>query len=126
MFSVSSLSRRTFIVRRRHLSRTLASLLALACFFLCALPAAPEDASRLPQLSRAISPRQFVSAVGRRAALLGNKEGQFEAWIYPLKICHGLHLRFHIDGRVLPAEPLARSLIPRPQLSTLRYRRSSF
>jgi glycogen debranching enzyme len=126
MYSASSLSQRTFIIRKRHLSRSLASLLALACFFPCALPAAPENASGLPQLSRIASSGQFVSAVGRRAALLGNKEGQFEAWIYPLKIFRGLHIRFHIDGRILAAEPLARTVITRPESSTILYSDSSF
>jgi GH15 family glucan-1,4-alpha-glucosidase len=126
MYSASSLSHRTFIVRMRHLSRSPASLLAFASFFLCAWPAGAQNASGLPQLSRAVSAGQFVSAVGRRAALLGNKEGQFEAWIYPLKILRGLHLRFHVDGRILAAEPLARTVITRPESSTILYSDSSF
>jgi GH15 family glucan-1,4-alpha-glucosidase len=126
MYSASSLSQRTFIIRKRHLTHSLASLLAFACLFLFALPASPENASGLPQLSRTASSGQFVSAVGRRAALLGNKEGRFEAWIYPLKIFRGLHLRFHVDGRILAAEPLARTVITRPESSTIQYSDGSF
>src|SRR5690242_6008115 len=50
--------------------RRVASLIALSCFLLHAFPATAQNASSLPQLSRATSAGQFVSAVGRRAALL--------------------------------------------------------
>jgi glycogen debranching enzyme len=90
------------------------------------LPITARNISSLPQLSHPVSGGQFLSAVGRRAALVGNKEGQFEAWIYPLKIFRGLHIRFHIDGRVLPAEALARTVITRPESTTIVYRDGSF
>jgi GH15 family glucan-1,4-alpha-glucosidase len=64
---------------------------------------------------------EFVSAVGRRSALLGNEEGQFEAWIYPLKIVRDLHIQFHIDGRVISAADVARTVITRPESSTIVY-----
>ena len=94
--------------------------LALSCL-LCASSAAAQTASALPEISPSERHGAFVSAVGRRAALLGTDGGQFEAWVYPLKILRDLHLRFHVDGRTLPAEPLARTVITRPQSSTIVY-----
>jgi glycogen debranching enzyme len=126
MSCLNSSSRRGFPNRLLTGFRRGPALLALTWFFLCALPGAAQEASSLPQLSRAITHGQFVSAVGRRAALLGNKEGQSEAWVYPLKILRGLHLRFHIDSRILPAGPLARTVITRPESSTIVFSDGSF
>jgi len=91
-----------------------------------AQPAASREQSSLPQLSRAVRHGEFLSAVGTRAALLGNEEGEFEAWVYPLKILSGLHLRFHIDGQIVPAEAVARTVVTRPESSTIVYAQESF
>ena len=45
--------------------------------------------------------------VGARAGLFGYETGDFEAWVYPLKIFRDFHLIFHIGDRALPAESLA-------------------
>src|ERR1700730_9678759 len=112
-------------------ARRIARAFALACLLLYALPAASRNASGLaqsglPQLSRAVRHGEFVSAVGRRAALLGAEEGRFEAWVYPLKILRDLHLRFHMDGRILPAEALAQTVTARPESTTIVYSDGSF
>ncbi len=49
-----------------------------------------------------------------------------EAWVYPLKIFRDFHLNFHVDGRTLPAESLARTLITRPESSTIVYTGDKF
>jgi glycogen debranching enzyme len=72
-------------------------------------------------MSRSERAGAFVSAIGRRAALLGTDDGHFEAWVYPLKILRDLHLRFHVDGRIVPAEALARTVITRPESTTIIY-----
>ncbi len=64
--------------------------------------------------------------MGTRAGLFGNEAGQFEAWVYPLKILRDFHLRFHVDGRVIPAEALARTLTVRPESSTILYTGDTF
>ena len=64
--------------------------------------------------------------MGSRAGLFGNEAGQFEAWIYPLKILRDFHLRFHQDGRVIPAEALARTVTVRPESSTILYTGDTF
>jgi glycogen debranching enzyme len=73
------------------------------------------------ELSRPVRPWEFVSATGTRAALLGNEQGTLEAWVYPLKILSNFHLRFHVDGAAQPAETLARTLIVRPESTTIVY-----
>ena len=61
-----------------------------------------------------------------RAGLFGNESGEMEAWVYPLKIFRGFHLTFHVDGRALPAESLARTLIVHPESATLVYAGDNF
>src|SRR5438445_5651550 len=77
-------------------------------------------------LSRAVHPWEFLSATGMRAGLLGNEAGRMEAWVYPLKIFREFHLKFHADGKVLPAEALARTLIVRPESCTILYAGDTF
>lgn len=49
-----------------------------------------------------------------------------EAWVYPLKLLRDFRLQFHTEGRVLPAETLARTLITRPESSTIVYTGDTF
>ena len=52
--------------------------------------------------------------------------GQFEAWVYPLKIFRDFTLRFHFEGHVIPAESLARTVTVRPESSSILYASDSF
>src|SRR5438876_1165220 len=61
-----------------------------------------------------------------RAGLLGNESGRMEAWVYPLKIFREFHLKFHTEGRVLPAEALARTVTVRPESATILYASDTF
>ena len=101
--------------------------LLLASLLPSALPATPpgERAHSL-ELSRPVRPWEFLCAVGTRAGLFGNEAGRMEAWVYPLKLLRDLHLRFHTQGRVLPADALARTLIARPESSTIVYAGDTF
>jgi glycogen debranching enzyme len=78
------------------------------------------------ELTRPVRPWEFLSAVGTRAGLLGNEAGRMEAWVYPLKILRDFHLNFHVDGRTLPADSLSRTLITRPESSTIVYSGDTF
>jgi glycogen debranching enzyme len=89
-----------------------------------AMPA--QETSHSLELSRPVRPWEFLSAVGTRAGLFGNESGRFEAWAYPLKILRDFHLRFHVEGRTLPAETLARTVIARPESSTIVYTGDTF
>ncbi len=81
---------------------------------------------RATELSRADRPWEFLSSVGQRAGLFGNEAGQFEAWVYPLKILRNFHLNFIVDGRKVPAEGLARTVTVRPESSTILYAGDTF
>jgi glycogen debranching enzyme len=78
------------------------------------------------ELSRAVRPWEFLPVTGTRAGLLGNESGRMEAWVYPLKILREFHLKFHSEGRVLPAEALARTITVRPESSTILYAADTF
>ncbi len=78
------------------------------------------------ELSRPVRPWEFLSATGTRAALFGNEAGQFEAWVYPLKILRDFHLRFHLHGLDLPAESLARTVTVHPESTSILYAGDSF
>jgi glycogen debranching enzyme len=107
----------SFLAHRRFARR---AVMACVVSLLGAIACAQEPEHPL-ELSRPVRSWEFVSAVGQRAGLFGNEQGFFEAWVYPLKILRDLHLRFHIDGTVLPAEALARTLIVHPECSTIVY-----
>src|ERR1700726_622400 len=109
-----------------------APLLSFACvFLLCFLfrstPAvAAEQSPPSLELSRPVRPWEFLPVVGTRAGLFGNESGRMEAWVYPLKLLREFHLQFHVDGRVLPAEALARTVVVRPESSTIVYSGDTF
>src|SRR6266700_7919631 len=78
------------------------------------------------ELSRSARPWEFFCALGTRAGLFGNETGNFEAWVYPLKLFRNFHLRFLVDGRSLPAETLVRTVSVRPESSTILYTGDTF
>jgi hypothetical protein len=95
--------------------------LTLATTFVAAQQPAPTL-----ELSRTIRTWEFLPVVGTRAALFGNENGRLEAWVYPLKIFREFHLTFHVSGRAIPAESLARTLTVRPESATILYAGDSF
>ena len=100
-------------------------LIIAALVFLSPL-AQSADSPQSVELSRTDRPWEFLSATGTRAGLFGKEAGQFEAWVYPLKILRDFHLRFHVDGRVIPAETLARTVTVRPESSAILYTGDTF
>jgi GH15 family glucan-1,4-alpha-glucosidase len=78
------------------------------------------------ELSRAVRPWEFLPVVGTRAGLFGDESGRMEAWVYPLKLLRDFRLKFRADGRVLPAEALARTVVVRPESSTIVYGGDTF
>src|ERR1700728_1419774 len=109
---------------RRWLHAATAGVASSLLFAAC-LAFAGEPGQSL-ELSRPIRSWEFVSAVGKQAALFGNEQGRLEAWVYPLKICSDFHLKFHLGGVVIPAETFARTLIVRPESSTIVYASDDF
>ena len=80
----------------------------------------------LPELNRAARPWEFADAVGTQSGLLGQENGSFEAWVYPLKILRNFHLRFHMDKETLEGRALVRSIQTRPESTTITYAYDSF
>jgi glycogen debranching enzyme len=104
-------------------------LICVAVIFLAfALPAASGEQKSLTslELSRPVRDWEFLSAVGTRAGLFGNEAGRLEAWVYPLKIIRNFHLLFHTQGRVIPAESLARTVTVRSESSSILYASDDF
>jgi glycogen debranching enzyme len=88
---------------------------------------APAAANQQPlQLSRPARPWEFLAAVGKKASLLGNESGVVEAWVYPLKIFRDLRLTILTEGREIPAASLVRTVIARPESTTLLYASDTF
>ena len=100
--------------------------LAAALLTGLAFPAHADEPPRPMELSRTDRPWEFLSSVGQRAGLFGNETGNVEAWVYPLKILRDFHLRFLVDGRVIPAEALARTFTVRPESCTILYAGDTF
>jgi glycogen debranching enzyme len=88
--------------------------------------AARSAPAKKREISRPARPWEFLAAVGKRAGLLGNESGKVEAWVYPLKILRDLQLTILTEGREIPAETLVRTVIARPESTTLVYAGDTF
>jgi glycogen debranching enzyme len=101
--------------------------LLLAALMPSAVGAQPgKESGRSLELSRPVRTWEFLPVVGTRAALFGSESGRMEAWVYPLKLLREFHLQFHVDGQVVPAEALARTISVRPESSTIVYTGDTF
>jgi glycogen debranching enzyme len=98
----------------------------LLCVVLLAPSAFSQQTAANLETSRTVRTWEFLPVVGTRAGLFGTENGRFEAWVYPLKVFRAFHLTFHVGGRALPAESLARTLTVRPESATLIYVGDSF
>ncbi len=92
----------------------------LELLFLISFSVAQHPPKHL-ELTRTVRTWEFVPVVGQRAGLFGNETGRIEAWVYPLKLFRDFHLTFHIGGRALQAESLARTLTVRPESASILY-----
>jgi glycogen debranching enzyme len=92
-------------------------------------PAAPAAIPRfeLPtsglEWKAPVHPLKFFDATGHRAGVFGKQTGQYEAWIYPIKVLHGLRLEFRQEGMSEPVrgEAYLEQIIARPESTTLVY-----
>jgi glycogen debranching enzyme len=102
-------------------------LIFLTLFYTASLRAqAPPNPPGALELSRAVRPWEFLDVTGSRAALLGNESGRLDAWVYPLKILRNFHLLFHTEEHTLSADSLARTVIVRPESTTIVYASDTF
>jgi mannosylglycerate hydrolase MGH1-like protein len=111
-----------------------ACLLLVEMLFSSSYLAAQEVATpaNLPESGLALrtiaQPLGFFDATGRKAGVFGKQTGQFEAWIYPIKLLHGFRLEFQPEGQLEPirGETLLQQIITRPESTTLVYVHPSF
>ncbi|HSD33653.1 MAG TPA: GH116 family glycosyl hydrolase [Gemmatimonadales bacterium] len=70
----------------------------------------------------------YVSAIGRRAALIGTDAGSFEAWTWPLKLLHDFSLSFKtpLYDQPIPGRDIARRVEVSPAGATIVYTHSAF
>ncbi|HUN62962.1 MAG TPA: hypothetical protein VMU53_13270 [Candidatus Sulfotelmatobacter sp.] len=113
------------------ISKIIASITSLLLFATWPVSAQQQSttnaASTSLQLSRSVRAREFLPAVGQRAAFFGDETGRMEAWVYPLKLFRDFHLLFHTaDGQTLPADALARSIDVRPESASVLYAGDDF
>ncbi|MGI8742350.1 MAG: amylo-alpha-1,6-glucosidase [Bryobacteraceae bacterium] len=73
------------------------------------------------EISRPARTWEFLDATGPQASFLGREDGTLEAYVYPLKIVKDLKLSFRLNGRVIPAESVARRIESRPGSYTIVY-----
>jgi hypothetical protein len=76
----------------------------------------------------AAQPLRFFDVTGRKAGVFGRQNGQFEAWIYPVKLLHSFRLEFQQEGQLEPVrgEALLRQVVTRPESTTLVYVHPNF
>jgi glycogen debranching enzyme len=107
----------------------LASLVANAQ---TATPSQPSSSKSLPESGltweEMANPTRYLDAIGRRAGIFGKQNGQFEAWLWPIKVLHGFRLEFRLDNMPDPvrAENFLQSITVRPESTTLLYVHPSF
>jgi glycogen debranching enzyme len=85
-----------------------------------------SDQPKSLELSRPVRTWEFMGSFGQRAGVFGTEDGNFEAWVYPVKVLRNFHLTFHIAGRAIPAASIARTLIVRPESTTIVYAYDQF
>ena len=88
-------------------------------------PTSPESGLVLRD---AAEPLRFFDVAGRKAGVFGKQNGQFEAWIYPIKLLHNFRLEFQEEGQLQPirGESLLRQVETRPESTTLVYVHPNF
>jgi hypothetical protein len=76
---------------------------AMCCQAVCAqAPLLPAAAG--PVIRKPAQPSHFLESVGRRAAILGNESGTFEAWLNPVKVLRDFRLSVYFDGALEPVD----------------------
>jgi hypothetical protein len=91
-----------------------------------------RQAADLPESGIALrdspQPLKFFDVTGPESAVFGRQDGQFEAWIYPIKLLHNFRLEFQQEGQLEPVrgETLLRQIVTTPESTTLVYVHPNF
>jgi glycogen debranching enzyme len=125
------------MIRRARLSAPI----LIACTVWAGLTAAPqvppapgtaverfEMRSGGLELRRPTRAGAFFDVVGRRSAIFGYENREWEAWVYPLKVVDDFRLSFRLEGYPLDID--GRSIMThisvRPEATTLTYAHAAF
>jgi glycogen debranching enzyme len=94
---------------------------------LAVLPAFPVR-SDLPSITRETEAIKPFSVLGPRGALLGQQNGEFEAWIFPWKIFDGMRITANMQDYPIPIElnPHAAEIDVQPDHTTITYSHANF
>jgi mannosylglycerate hydrolase MGH1-like protein len=91
-----------------------------------------RQAAVLPESGIALrdspQPLKFFDVTGPESAVFGRQDGQFEAWIYPIKLLHNFRLEFQQESQLEPVrgETLLRQIVATPESTTLVYVHPNF
>lgn len=80
------------------------------------------------KISREAVPDKPFSVVGPRGALLGQQDGEFEAWIFPWKIFSGMRITANMQDYSVPIEVNAHAawIDVQPDHTTITYSHANF
>ena len=80
------------------------------------------------ELRRSAQAGTFFDVVGRKSAVAGYENRQFEAWVYPLKILDDFKLSFHLQGYPLEIQgtDTMTGISVRPEAIILTYTHAAF
>ncbi|MEO8661545.1 MAG: hypothetical protein ABI693_23955 [Bryobacteraceae bacterium] len=81
-----------------------------------------------PVIRKTVQPLKFAESVGQRAAILGREDGQFEAWVYPLKVLSAFRLSVYFDGSLepVPLADMAEQIVVGPGRVTITHSHAAF
>jgi hypothetical protein len=84
--------------------------------------------SELPSITEQTEAIKPFSVLGPRGALLGQQNGEFEAWIFPWKIFDGMRITAHMQDYPIPIElnPHAAEIDVQPDHTTITYSHANF
>ncbi|MEW6131517.1 MAG: hypothetical protein AB1757_31100 [Acidobacteriota bacterium] len=111
-----------------------AALLLISFFSICQWGTRAQSVPKFPisnnpiELTRLSRNQVFFDAAGRRSAILGTESGQFEAWVYPMKLFHEFRLRVSLEGgdTDIDLSNFSHRVVARPESFTIVYAHPQF
>ena len=86
------------------------------------LPAFPMPASQ-PSIAQAVRTGEPFTVAGPHGVLVGQQQGEIEAWLLPVKLLSHLSIEADVDGYPVPLDlnSMARVIEVHPELTTITY-----
>jgi len=79
-------------------------------------------------ITRAVQPNHPFTVAGERAAILGEQSGDFEAWLFPVKVLSKIHLTAELKDYPVPIDVTAHAaaIEVAPAMTTITYSHAAF